>query len=116
MTFEEWNKTESIEPIKKYMQHGNEIQLCRITFPHSVILTERTFFPYFFLNPVMVIYIMDLVLPIMSECHDKVKEFGGDLITGYYTADGFGMPEFNSLEEAWKFNEWYHEREKEERI
>lgn len=110
MTFDEWSKTKSIKPVNKYMQHGNEIQICKVSFPYEVTLTERTFFPFFFLNPVVVIYIMDLVLPLMSECHDKIKEFGGDLETCYYTEDGYGMPEFNNLEDAWKFNEWYHNK------
>ena len=111
MTFEEWSKTESIKPLESFTQHGNNIQLCEVFFPNRK-LCERTFFPYFFLNPPTVSYTIDLVIPENSEVSEKVVEFGG-VLKNYYTDEGYGIPEFYELENAWKFNEWYTKKENE---
>ena len=38
----------------------------------------------------------------------ELKKFKGKLNTCYYTEDGFGMPEFNTLKAAFNFNEYYN--------
>ena len=113
MNFEEWSKTAEYEQLNRFTNAGDETQVCRLTFPDGNTVTERTWIPYCFGKQIQVKYIVDLVLPVMSECEDKVIELKGKLSDAYYTEIGFGMPEFDKLENAFAFAEWYSLNKKE---
>ena len=105
-TFKEWESKAEYTPLNRFMNCGNEIQVCGLLFPHNVHVTERTFFPWNFMKDPSTYWVLDLVLPISIT--DKIKEFGGELSDCYYTDEGYGMPEFRNLEKAFEFNEYYN--------
>jgi hypothetical protein len=43
---------------------------------------------------------------------DDIKKFDGALSDDYYTDEGYGMPEFTNLKQAFNFNEYYHTKVK----
>lgn len=105
MTFKEWELQAEYIPLNKYTSSGNEIQVCSLIFPYNVKVYERTIFPWNFLKEPVTHWTIDLILP--ESFIDKIKEFNGELNDCYYTDKGFGMAEFNNLNDAFNFNEWY---------
>lgn len=103
MKLEDW--TIEYTPLYRSHQGGNEIQVVKFDFPNNTEVIERTYFPWnIFKNPTTW-WCVDLVLPMSFE--PLVKEFGGILTDKYYTADGYGMPEFTDLEQAFNFHQQY---------
>jgi hypothetical protein len=86
----------TFKPLTRYMSAGNEIQVCTTKYK-GIEITERSFFPYNpFKNPVFW-YIVDLVLPIETTTKNGV------ISDEYYTAPGYGLPVFNTLDDATAF-------------
>ena len=78
------------EPVSRNFSGGNENQHAK-TLYKGVEIHERTFFPWNFMKPSLTWYIVDLIFPIGTmEC----------LTDKYYTEEGFGVPEVDTLEEA----------------
>jgi len=80
-------------PLHRYMSAGNEIQICKTNYL-GIGITERTFFPYNIFKKPSYWYTVDLVL--------KTSEYNC-LSEDYYTQEGYGLPEFKTLEEACEF-------------
>jgi hypothetical protein len=107
ISFKDWEATAEYTPLNKFMNCGNEIQVCSLDLPNNTKVIERTFMPWNFLKEPTSSYVVDLVLPVSMT--DKVKEFNGRMAGEYYTDEGYGMPEFKDLENAFNFNQYYHE-------
>jgi hypothetical protein len=82
------------EPINRFMQAGNEIQVCKTNYMGIEILW-RTFFPYNIFKDPIDQFSCDLLLPI-----DTVIENGSIEKEGFYIdADSpVGVPVTNTLE------------------
>lgn len=91
-------------PINRFNSCGNEIQVCTTKFK-GIGITERTFFPYNFMLDITSWYILDLILPIDYPIQD------GHISDQYYTDEGYGVPEFSTLEYATKFIKQYKNNE-----
>ena len=105
ITFKEWESQAEYTPCNRFMSCGNEIQICSLQLSDTVKLYERTFYPWNFLKEPTVYWTIDLVLPISFI--DKIKEFNGILSDNFYTDENFGLPEFDKLENAFNFFQWY---------
>ena len=82
------------EPVNRFMQCGNEIQICKTSYL-GIEIFWHTFFPYnIFKNPIDT-FSCDLLLPI-----DTVIEGGKIEKEGYYIDEDspFGVPETSTLE------------------
>jgi hypothetical protein len=87
-------------PVTRYPQAGNEIQICETSYK-GVHITERTFFPWNIFQNISVLYILDLVLPM------ETKVEGGEMSDVYYTDEGYGLPVFKDLDKATAFIDKY---------
>jgi hypothetical protein len=107
ISFEKWTASAEYTQLNKFMSCGNEIQVCSLPLPNNTKVIERTFIPYNIFKNITYYYVVDLVLPVSMT--EKVVEFNGRMADEYYTDEGYGMPEFKELEDAFKFNQYYHE-------
>lgn len=88
------------KPVNRFMSAGNEIQVCCTKYK-GIGITERTFFPYISFKGPITWYVLDLVLPM------TISPPNGIMNDNYYTDEGFGMPEFDKLEDACNFIKQY---------
>ncbi len=92
--------TLEFEPIANYFSHGNQIQKCE-TKVQGIEILWTTFFPYNIFKDPADWFLVNLILPMDTVVID------GRLNPNYYTDEGFGMPEFDTLETAVNFIEQY---------
>jgi len=81
------------EPVISYFSYGNETQICRTTYK-GVIITWRTFFPFNIFKDPTDYFIVDRIIPNTCVVNNGV------INENCYTEDGFGLPEFKTLEDA----------------
>ena len=84
------------EPELRVPQGGNETQIA-YAMHKNIRITERTYIPWNIFKNIKVHYIVDLVLPMNT----KVK--GGEMSDVYYTEEGYGLPVFAELDDAFEF-------------
>ncbi|HII95371.1 MAG TPA: hypothetical protein HA367_06530 [Candidatus Methanofastidiosum sp.] len=89
------------EPLVRFMSKGNEIQRCTTMYKNIGICWE-TFFPHNIFKDPIDRFTVDLVLPIGTTLHES-----GYMNPNYYTDEGFGMPEFKTLDNAIEFIDSY---------
>lgn len=78
------------EPVSRHMSGGNEIQHAKTSW-RGIEIHERTFFPWSPFKEAKTWYIVDLIFPMDAmPC----------ITDAYYTDEGFGVPEVDTLEEA----------------
>lgn len=106
MTFKEWEEQAEYKQEYKFVTHGTEIQICSLVLPYNVKVFERTIFPWNFLKNPKTYYCLDIVLPVSYE--KSIVKYNGTFNTEYYTDEGYGLAEFNNLEDSFNFNEWYN--------
>ena len=81
------------KPLISFNNRGNNIQRCETKYKGVCIVWE-TFFPYNIFKDPTDTFLVDRIVPMDTE----VK--GGVINGAYYTEDGFGYPEFKTLESA----------------
>jgi hypothetical protein len=106
--FKDWEAKAEYTPLNRFMSCGTEIQVSSLMFPNNTRIIERTFFPWNIFKSSTTFWVLDLVLPVGMT--DDVKKFDGVLSDNYYTDEGYGMPEFTNLNQAFDFNEHYHSK------
>ena len=83
----------TFEPRNRFSSHGNEIQICETTYLNTII-SNTTVFPWnVFKNPID-IFTVDLIVPAETKIED------GEVNVNMYTDEGFGYPEFKTIEDA----------------
>lgn len=80
-------------PRNRFSSRGDDIQICETTYL-NVIISDRTVFPRNVFRDPFDIYIVDLIVPADSEIEN------GTVNIDMYTDEGFGYPEFKTLEDA----------------
>jgi hypothetical protein len=83
------------KPEHKCLSGGDQLQICTTTYNNVNIYWFTKFYWNIFKAPLNIITV-DLLLPINTVLKDGRMEEG-------YCADGFGYPEFNTLEKAINF-------------
>jgi len=94
--FKRWRQFAKYKQENRFMQAGNEIQICSIKML-GIRCIERTYFPYNILKEPVTSIIPDLVLPM-----ETVIE-GAYMSDKYYTDKGYGMPVFEKYEYVYKY-------------
>ena len=80
-------------PKNRFSSRGDDIQICETTYL-NVIISNRTIFPRNIFRDPFDIYIVDLIVP----ADYKIKN--GTVNIDMYTDEGFGYPEFTTIEDA----------------
>ena len=81
------------KPLIRFHKFGNEIQRCETTYKNISIMQE-TFFPFNIFKEPIDTFLVDRIVSINSEIDNAI------INCNYYTAEGFGYPEFKKLEDA----------------
>jgi len=88
------------EPIVCYTSGGNQTQVCSTTYK-NIGITWRTYFPWSIFKEPTDSFVADLILPM-----DTIVE-NGNMSDAYYTEEGYGLPQFKTLEDTIKFIDNY---------
>ena len=80
-------------PKNRFSSRGDDIQICETTYL-NVIISNRTVFPRNIFRDPFDIYIVDLIVPTDS----KIKN--GTVNIDMYTDEGYGYPEFKTIEDS----------------
>ena len=86
------------EPVTRFMNAGNETQRCKTAYKGITIYWD-TYFPWNIFKDPINIFTPDLVLPM------KTVLKNGTMNPNYYTSDGYGMPDFQTLGDCIDFIE-----------
>lgn len=83
----------TFEPRNRFFTHGNEIQICETTYLNTII-SMTTFFPWNIFKDTTDTFTVDLIVPITEIVEN------GRINVDLYTDEGFGCPEFTTIEDA----------------
>jgi hypothetical protein len=83
----------TFEPRNRFESRGDDIQICETTYL-NVIISNRTTFPRNIFRDPFETYTVDLIVPA------DTKVENGTINIDLYTDEGFGYPEFKSIEDA----------------
>lgn len=101
ITFNEWNETaehiKAIHVSRNWDRHSYK-------FPNNVMVYEETFFPYNIFKNIKTFQIVDLVCKITDNNESLIKKYNGKLDQEIgYTENGYGLPVFEKMENAYNF-------------
>ena len=109
LTLEEINEIISyltFVPRKRFSDRGNEIQVCEAMYLNTAI-SMRTFFPFNVFSDPIDTFTVDLIVPADMKIED------GEVNTDLYTDEGYGYPEFKTIENAIIFIYGYKKKKEE---
>lgn len=99
-----WIACVKYTPLHRWNKCGNETQTAMLILPNGTAIIEYTYIPWSIFESITTWYVMDIILPMEYE---HVKQFNGNMSANYYTADGYGLPVFDRIEDLYNFNEFY---------
>ena len=88
-------------PIHRYMKFGNEIQMCKTEYK-GVTIYNQTYIPFNLFKHIVDTYSLELIFKMDTEIKN-----GKMNCDGIYIQEGYGSPEFNTIEEAIDFIDYY---------
>ena len=96
----------TFEPRNRYSSCGNEIQVCEAMYLNTAI-SMTTFFPFNVFRDPIDTFTVDLIVPADMKIED------GEVNTDLYTDEGYGYPEFKTIENAIIFIYGYKKKKEE---
>jgi hypothetical protein len=83
----------TFEPKNRFTSRGDDIQICETTYL-NVRISNMTIFPRNIFRDPFEIYTVDLIVPADTNVEN------GTINIYMYTNEGFGYPEFKTIEDA----------------